>query len=225
MWNGMETTECRYESGYTDDPNHYDVTQVKFRVPGSATYIDLQADTAADPVGEEDDIIVNGYNILPNDPYVCYKNVTNIMSALADPTGDYFVGNVRGTRGATTYGCAGWTLVVIYENPTLPGKYISVFDGYEGITTQSGNSTADITMSGFNTIPVGPVNARIGVSTLEGETSLSGDTFGIVSNSSSSFTDITNAANPNNNFFNLHHYRRRSQCNFKKRQQYQCHWV
>ncbi|MEM9646871.1 MAG: SprB repeat-containing protein [Bacteroidota bacterium] len=192
----------RYVSGYTDDSNHYDVSEVKLRVPGSATYIDLQADTAADPVGEEDDIIVNGYNILPNDPYVCYKNVTNILSSLADPTGDYFVANVRGTRGATSYGCAGWTLVVIYENPTLPGKYISVFDGYEGITTQSGNSTADITVSGFNTIPVGPVNARIGVSTLEGETSLSGDTFGIVSNSSSTFTDITNAANPNNNFFN-----------------------
>lgn len=192
----------RYESGYTDDANHYDVTEVKLRVPGSATYVDLQADTAADPVGEEDDVIVNGYNILPNDPYVCYKNVTNILAALPDASGEYFVGNVRGTRGATTYGCAGWTLVVIYENPTLPGKYISVFDGYEGITTQSGNSTADITVSGFNTIPVGPVNARIGVSTLEGETSLSGDTFGIVSNSSSSFTDITNAANPNNNFFN-----------------------
>lgn len=192
----------RYESGYTDDPNHYDVTQVKLRVPGSATYIDLQADTAADPVGEEDDIIVDGYNILPNDPYVCYKNVTNILAGLADPTGDYFVGNVRGTRGATTYGVAGWTLVVIYENPTLPGKYISVFDGYEGITTQSGNSTADITVSGFNTIPVGPVNARIGVSTLEGETSLSGDTFGIVSNSSSTFTAISDSANPSNNFFN-----------------------
>nr|WP_299170980.1 T9SS type B sorting domain-containing protein [uncultured Allomuricauda sp.] len=192
----------RYESGYTDDPNHYDVTQVKLRVPGSSTYIDLQADTAADPVGEEDDVIVDGYNILPNDPYVCYKNVTNILAGLADPTGDYFVGNVRGTRGATTYGVAGWTLVVIYENPTLPGKYISVFDGYEGITTQSGNSTADITVSGFNTIPVGPVNARIGVSTLEGETSLSGDTFGIVSNSSSTFTAISDSANPSNNFFN-----------------------
>lgn len=192
----------RYVSGYTDDPNHYDVTEVKLRLPGSSTYVDLQADTAADPVGEEDDVIVDGYNILPNDPYVCYKNVTNLLSSLADPSGDYFVANVRGTRGATTYGCAGWTLVVIYENPTLPGKYISVFDGYEGITTQSGNSTADITVSGFNTIPVGPVNARIGVSTLEGETSLSGDTFGIVSNSSSTFTDITNAANPSNNFFN-----------------------
>nr|WP_299386183.1 T9SS type B sorting domain-containing protein [Allomuricauda sp.] len=192
----------RYVSGYTDDPNHYDVTQVKLRVPGSATYIDLQADTAADPIGEEDDIIVDGYNTISNDPYVCYKNVTNILQGLADPNGDYFVANVRGTRGATTYGCAGWTLVVIYENPTLPGKYISVFDGYEGITTHSGNNTADITVSGFNTIPTGPVNARIGVSTLEGETSLSGDTFGIVSNSSSSFTDISDAANPNNNFFN-----------------------
>lgn len=192
----------RYESGYTDDSNHYDVTQVKLRIPGSATYIDLQADTAADPVGEEDDIIVDGYNTLPNDPYVCYKNVTNILQGLADPNGDYFVGNVRGTRGATSYGCAGWTLVVIYENPTLTGKYISVFDGYEGITTQSGNQSADITVSGFNTIPTGPVNARIGVSTLEGETSLDGDTFGIVSNSSASFTDITNAANPDDNFFN-----------------------
>nr|WP_299071597.1 T9SS type B sorting domain-containing protein [uncultured Allomuricauda sp.] len=192
----------RYESGYTDDSNHYDVTQVKLRIPGSSTYIDLQADTAADPVGEEDDIIVDGYNTLPNDPYVCYKNVTNILQGLADPNGDYFVGNVRGTRGATSYGCAGWTLVVIYENPTLTGKYISVFDGYEGITTQSGNQSADITVSGFNTIPTGPVNARIGVSTLEGETSLDGDTFGIISNSSASFTDITNAANPDDNFFN-----------------------
>ena len=192
----------RYVSVFTDDSSHFDVTEVKLRVPGSTTYIDLQADNNADPVGEEDAIIVDGFNTLPNDPYVCYKNVTNILRALPDATGEYFVGNVRGTRGATSYGAAGWTLVVIYENPTLPGRYISVFDGYEGVTTQSGNSTADITVSGFNTIPVGPVNARLGVSALEGETSLSGDTFGIISNSSSSFTDISNAANPNNNFFN-----------------------
>ncbi len=191
----------RYVHTYTDDSNHYDVTSVKFRVPGGS-YIDLTADNNPDPVGDEDAIIVDGYNTISNDPYVCYKNVTSHLQALADPDGEYFVANVRGTRGATSYGAAGWTLVVIYENPTLTGKYISVFDGYEGVTTQSGNSTADITVSGFNTIPVGPVNARIGVSTLEGETSLSGDTFGIISNSSSSFTDITNAANPDDNFFN-----------------------
>lgn len=190
-----------YNYSFPVDYNHYDVTQIKFQVPGG-TYVDLQADNNADPVGEEDEIIIDGFNTTPNDPYVCFKNVTGMLQALADPSGEYMVANVRGTRGATSHGAAGWTLVVIYENPSLPGKYISVFDGYEGITTQSGNNTADINISGFNTIPVGPVNARIGVSSLEGETSLSGDTFGIISNSSSTFTDISDAANPNNNFFN-----------------------
>lgn len=205
-WAGNYDEERKNQAGdfnnnFTVDNNHYDVTAVKLMVPGGS-YVDVIADNNPDPVGEEDAIIVDGYNILPNDPYVCYKNVTSLLQALPDPDGEYTVANVRGTRGSTNHGAAGWTLVVIYENPTLTGKYISVFDGYEGITTQSGNSTADITVAGFNTIPVGPVNARIGVSTLEGETSLDGDTFGIVSNSSSTFTDITNAANPDDNFFN-----------------------
>lgn len=205
-WAGNYDEERKNQAGdfnnnFTVDNNHYDVTAVKLMVPGGS-YVDIVADNNPDPVGEEDAIIVDGYNILPNDPYVCYKNVTSLLQALPDPDGEYTVANVRGTRGSTNHGAAGWTLVVIYENPTLTGKYISVFDGYEGITTQSGNSTADITVAGFNTIPVGPVNARIGVSTLEGETSLDGDTFGIVSNSSSTFTDITNAANPDDNFFN-----------------------
>ncbi|UII81600.1 T9SS type B sorting domain-containing protein [Flagellimonas sp. CMM7] len=205
-WAGNYDEERKNQAGdfnnnFTVDNNHYDVTAVKLMVPGGS-YVDLVADNNPDPVGEDDAIIVDGYNTLPNDPYVCYKNVTSLLQALPDPDGEYTVANVRGTRGSTNHGAAGWTLVVIYENPTLTGKYISVFDGYEGITTQSGNSTADITVSGFNTIPVGPVNARVGVSTLEGESSLDGDTFGIVSNSSSTFTDITNAANPDDNFFN-----------------------
>ncbi|PCJ97741.1 MAG: hypothetical protein COA50_04700, partial [Flavobacteriaceae bacterium] len=190
-----------FNNNFTTDNNHYDVTQVKLKVPGGV-YIDLQADNNPDPVGQEDDIIIDGFNTTANDPYVCYKNVTSQLQALANPQGVYTVANVRGTRGATYHGVAGWTLVIVYENPTLPGQYISISDGYEGVTTQSGNSTADIAITGFNTIPTGPVNARIGVSGMEGETSLSGDTFGIISNSSASFTNISNAANPSNNFFN-----------------------
>lgn len=206
-WAGNYDAERSNESGdfnnnFTVDPTRFDTfNEIKLQVPGG-TYVDIIADTAADPVGEEDDIIIDGFGTTPNDPYVCFKNVTNQLQALADPSGEYVVANVRGTRGSTNHGAAGWTLVIIYENPTLPGKYISVYDGYEGITTQSGNSTADITVSGFNTIPAGPVIARIGVSALEGETSLGGDTFGIISNSSSNFTDISNAANPDDNFFN-----------------------
>jgi hypothetical protein len=46
---------------------------------------------------------------------------------LMEPTAD-----LRATRGNRTGGCAaGWTLVVIYESPTLPSKYFC-FDGYAG---------------------------------------------------------------------------------------------
>jgi len=86
-------------------------------LPGG-NYVDIIADNAADPVGEEDDIIIDGFNTTPNDPYVCFKNVTNQLKAIADPNGEYFVANVRGTRGSTSHGSAGWTLVVIFENPT-----------------------------------------------------------------------------------------------------------
>lgn len=198
----LDDNLSRFNNNFTVDPTRFDTfNEIKLKVPGG-TYVDIIADNNPDPAGEEDEIIIDGFNTTTNDPYVCFKNVTNELQAIADPNGEYFVANVRGTRGATNHGVAGWTLVVIFENPTLPGQFISVFDGYEGITTEAGNETADITVSGFNTIPNGPVVARIGVSALEGEITLDGDTFGILSNSNSAFTDITNNANPNDNFFN-----------------------
>jgi hypothetical protein len=45
------------------------------------------------------------------------------FSALADADGTYTLADLRATRGNRTGGCvAGWTLVVIYESPTLPSK-------------------------------------------------------------------------------------------------------
>jgi len=187
----------------TDPSTRRDPTQMKFKVPGG-TYIDIQADNAADLPGEEDEIIIDGFaDGVPDSPYVCYKNVTNLLRALPDPDGEYFAANIDGTRGGNTYGVAGWTLVVIYENPTLTGKYISVFDGYEGVTTQSNaSSRKNIDIAGFNTIPAGPVRARIGVGVLEGETDLTGDRFRIRTPLNNTFSNLSNTANPGNNFFN-----------------------
>ncbi|NAS11008.1 T9SS type B sorting domain-containing protein [Poritiphilus flavus] len=196
-----DVVNSRYTSSLPNDSNRYDFTQIKFRMPGGS-YIDIQADNSADPAGEEDEIIIDGFNTVNNDPYVCFRDVTTLLQGLADPNGEYFVANVRGTRGRTSYGVAGWTLVIIYENPTLPGRYISVFDGYEGVTTNSGDSVADIDVVGFNTIPVGPVQARIGVNVIEGEYSLSGDTFSIETPMNPGFTNLSNSGNPANNFFN-----------------------
>ena len=181
-----------------NDTQRLDFTQVKFRVPGSATYMDLVADNDPDPVGEEDAIIYDNVNF-KDSPYTCFKNVTNILQGLANPEGEYFVGNVRATRGRSVGGAGGWTLVIIYENPTLNGRYISVFDGYAGV---SGSTSADINVSGFNTIPVGPVRARLGASVVEGDRSITGDAFRIETPLNPGFTSLSNGANPSNNFFN-----------------------
>lgn len=192
-------------SNYTGSPRMNDWNNVKFKLPGG-TYIDLSADNAADPVGDEDSIIFDGYNpTTPSAsfyaaPYVCYKNVTSLLQSLANANGTYSVANVRAARGTRPDGISsGWSLVVIYESPTLPSKYISVFDGYANIA----GSDVDFTVNGFQTLPPPlPVRGRIGVSTLEGDYSLTGDNLRFRANSVGGFTTITNTLNPNNNFFN-----------------------
>ncbi len=179
---------------YRDSNRSSDFNQVKFQVPGSS-YIDLTADEILfDGEGDSD---FGSYA-----PYACYKDVTSIVSALGNPDGEYFVGNVRASSGDSVTGgvSGGWSLVVVYENPTLPGKYITTFDGYAGI--KSGESV-DIPFSGFTTLPAPfPVNAKLGVDALEGDNRISGDQLAIRADSNASFTTLSNTANPTNNFFN-----------------------
>lgn len=197
-------------SNYTGSPRNNTWNQVKFKVPGGA-YVDLTADNAADPAGDEDSIIFDGFNAANPSasfyaaPYVCYKNVTNLVQALANANGQYAVANQRAARGIRPDGISsGWSLVIIYESPTLPSKYISVFDGYANIYDGINAANAvDFTVNGFQTLPAPlPVRARIGVSTLEGDVSLTNDRFRIRANSVGGFTTLSNAVNPADNFFN-----------------------
>lgn len=54
--------------------------------------MDLTADKAADSAGQEDDIIYDGYDYADNNdsfkdsPYVCYKNVTDMVRSNATRT-------------------------------------------------------------------------------------------------------------------------------------------
>lgn len=179
---------------YRDNNRSSDFDQIKFSVPGGA-YMDLTADEIL--FDGDGDVDFGNYA-----PYACYKDVTSIITGLANPDGEYFVANVRASSGDNVQGgvSGGWSLVVVYENPTLPGKYITTFDGYAGIKS---GETVDIPFSGFTTLPAPfPVNAKLGVAALEGDNRISGDQLAIRADSNASFTTLSNTANPANNFFN-----------------------
>jgi gliding motility-associated-like protein len=204
-WTATYPFERIKSNGTITIPRQNDWNQVKFKLPGGA-YQTLVADNAADPVGQEDDIIVDNNTSNTNGvygvPYVCYKNVTSLLQGLADANGTYGVANQRGQLGkyTNTGSSAGWSIVIVYESPSLPSKYISIFDGYANV---DGSSNVDFNVNGFVTLPPPfPVRARIGVGALEGDLEYTGDNLRFKANSVGGFTTITNGLNPNNNFFN-----------------------
>ncbi len=128
-------------------------------------------------------------------PYTCYANVTNLITALTNPEGTYTVANVlssQGTQGGTGLS-AGWSLFIVYENPTLTTKSIVSFDGFSAV---GGATTLALPITGFRTIPFGPVRAKFAISALEGDVAITGDYLQINGNT------ITTAQRPSNNFFN-----------------------
>ncbi|WP_159447274.1 T9SS type B sorting domain-containing protein [Cellulophaga tyrosinoxydans] len=172
-----------------------DFNQVKLKVP-NGNYVDITAD----------EILYDGFTAADNQnransPYACYADITSLITPLADPTGEYTVANIRAVQGQLSGGASGgWTLVIVYENPTLSGKLITTFDGFARVN--SANPTVNIDYSGFRTIPSGPVRANLGAAVLEGDFRITGDQLRIRERNTDPFTTISNGANPSDNFFN-----------------------
>jgi len=173
-----------------------DFNQVRLMLPGGTTYQNITAD----------EVLYDGFTdtaLQQNSPYACYANITPLVTALADPTGEYTVANIRSVVGSLSPGggaAGGWTLVIAYENPTLTGKLITTFDGFAQVN--NANPNVNINYNGFTTIPVGPVRANIGVAALEGDNRITGDRMRIRETAADPFVQISNASNPGNNFFN-----------------------
>ncbi|NAS31593.1 DUF11 domain-containing protein, partial [Flavobacteriaceae bacterium R38] len=196
-WSGV----YRYNEGFSrtigdgDNVRENDFNQVKLMTPGATSYLDITAD----------EILFDGFNdpdFGANAPYACYADVTSIVTGLADANGEYTVANVRATNGFITGGgSAGWSLVIVFENPTLPGKFITTFDGFAGVDAATGS--VDVDYNGFNTLPAPfPVRANLTTLGLEGDNRITGDQLAIRASSNPGFTSLGNTLNPNNNFFN-----------------------
>lgn len=152
--------------------------QIKFKIP-NGTYQNITADTNLDRI--------------------YYKDVTSLLSGLTNPSGEYFVANINSSEGNNS--SAGWSLVIVYEDPTEPRKFISTFDGFSAVRN-SPNNQVDFAYSGFTTPPSGPVEGRVGVAALEGDLGWFGDQMLFKADANPGFTALYDAENDVNNFFN-----------------------
>lgn len=149
-----------------------------------------------------DDSYLGGAN--QSEIFTAYKDVTNYVRQHG--VGNYFgadIDLVEGDGGSTGY-FGGWGLIVIYENPTMKWRDITIFDGYAYV---SGNNSYELPLSGFRAAQNGTVNVTMGMMAGEGDRNISGDNFRIrnTSNNWIYLNHLNNqTSNPtnSNNFFN-----------------------
>ena len=126
--------------------------------------------------------------------YTRSANVTGLVQI--GRSGTYTVGGVAAQVAGGSTDAAGWTLAVAYADPSQVARNLTIFVGAE----QAGAAAAAV--SGFCTPTSGPVNGRLAVSAIEGDSGITGDImyFG----PTSAFTAANQLSGPNNpvgNFF------------------------
>lgn len=132
--------------------------------------------------------------------YAAYADVTEYVRA--NKGGNYFVADLATTAAADNSGTGyfgGWGLVVVYANPTMKWRDITVFDGY---AFMQGNNYKEFSLSGFQAAQNGAVNITMGMMAAEGDVNIEGDNFRIQTGTSNSWTYLSHAGNATNNFFN-----------------------
>ncbi|MBF02702.1 MAG: hypothetical protein CMP76_05345 [Flavobacterium sp.] len=161
------------------------LNQVKFKLPGG-NYIDITGTTIFDS------FTVNQAVSSSNFGYAAYFDVTSLIQALPSANGTYGVANIQSGLGDNTSG--GWNLILVYEDPLTTAKNIDIFAGFSNIL--SGSGSLDIPITGFNSIPIGPVRAQLAFAALEGDRAFTDDRLRI------NGTSMTIPTRPANNFFN-----------------------
>jgi large repetitive protein len=129
--------------------------------------------------------------------YQGFTDVTAIVAAAG--TGVYTVANVRSDLGTNQY--AGWTLVVVYNNSSLPTRNLVVYDGYQRVAQST--PPINISLSGFITPPFGPVNSKLGIIGYDGDRGSTEGTAGLLFGpSATSLNPVFDASNPQTDVFN-----------------------
>ncbi len=131
--------------------------------------------------------------------YVRSANVTTLVQQ--GGAGTYTTGRVAGIIAGSNdlpVNVAGWTLGVIYQNPSLPFRNMSLRVG--AVLVQANSTPITTTLSGFATPVSGVLGGRALFSSLEGDAARTGDQalFGATTSSLAALSGPNNLAN---NFF------------------------
>jgi len=154
-----------YWSGYTSNSNY---RKVKLKLPGKNEYHDLTADESG-TIGTQS-----------AKQYYCFKDITNLLQNQGVTTGEYIVGDIYGEianpggMSRNMHGLSGgWSILIVYEYPgsSVTSKKINIYDGFQYVT----RSGINMNLTGFTTVPSGPVNVRMGVMSVEGQLEWDGD--------------------------------------------------
>ena len=184
-----ETATHRYYVG-NDTRETKDINKIKFKTPNS-DYIDLTGTLIYDGFNSEEH--------KESSPYVCYKDVTSILTSKGVLNGEYTVANINATEGYTVGGSAGgWLLFIIYESEEASSKLVSSYHGFAALN----DSNVDVVFSDFKTKDKGVVNASIFAATLEGDSRLYKDVVSIYKPEDDKYITLKNKLRSNKNFFN-----------------------
>ena len=188
---------------------NYNKKVISLKGPRSASYTSITAKTN----GAISDIRFPG--AAQSGIFVGYQEITDYVKA--NGPGAYTVADIaliegnNGTADAQHPGYSGgWGMVVIYDNPLMKSRAVTLFDGYAFVNGQLGGvgEYGTIPISGFTTVGSGAVNMKLGVIAAEGDVALTGDYLAVQKlNADTSvypgnYLTLSHPKNTTNNFFN-----------------------
>lgn len=177
-WGGV------YSSSYggITNPTGMTVDQVQFMEPGAAGYAAINATTRNLETAQ-----FSGWNT-----FMSFAEVTTIVQNAG--SGNYFAADINlATGGSFTGPHGGWTLVVVYSDPTEQSRRINVWDGFRFFGFGSSDS---FNVTGILTPSLGAFETKVAYYGMDGELNQIGDFINI------NGSPLFNASNPSNNVFN-----------------------
>ena len=173
------------------------IRSIKIRKGTAGGYLALTA-----PASQLDKTVMSNYS--SHSVYQAYADVTNFIQA--NGAGTYTVADITAFEGSVANGgaYAGWALVVVYENPTLPYSSVRVYDGYMQVFNGGSPQTQSITLTGLDAPSGGMTfgSAYMTAMTWEGDSYLTADYFKINGTQYSNLLSSGAVLNPATNFWN-----------------------